>query len=689
MLSIYVFATLWSYQLLAKSIDAENFAIAHNRQFWSALPQNLVKCCQHQLDLLLSFEGLILGDPHPGNFGALPGPQGWELVPIDFDDGGHGPFLGDLIRFLSTVNPTHLPKLITAYHQGVCGNRPTLPSILQFDATWESASNDIDFTARPVPQFFRGRRPFTPIGRPLLQQLAKFLPPGNILDAQATTKADGGSALLPRYWILHQAPNNAITHYEFKFIAPSALTNYTYPTQEEQTQRFSQLISVYWPPDLREQTLITPVAIDTHFFLLRTRWANPIANEKLIQLPGTQLLALQYWGQLLGFAHGQQEAGAQFCQAINQLGSGNFQRLTILASEQVRRFFQQQAQDDKRGEEESFPGIFTGELRYRLDRRSEHQSSQRWQQKMRAQLHWQWPKNPGPLSGELALATGDDYNSSHLDLGQALDPKMLKIDLAALHWQPPAQEQIRLTIGKMQLPFFRVGESELLWDNSISPEGLAISYHSLGKNIFLHAGRFVLRENYRTKTSQDIPDQQITSAQVGMAQGYGRWLWQSAIGRLITHHLANVPFKDFGIKGPLGNSSNGPDNFLRDFNLWEFPCAITFFAPKRQELQLFFHGIYNTNASSAGGNNHALRAGIVLENNLWELLYAYRKVGADGVWGYLTESNFGLGGAGQKGSEISVKWKGSKKFFLRLQQQWARHQHQQILRTHADWQLSF
>ncbi len=53
----------------------------------------------------LSFDGILAGDPHTGNFSVFPlkpvgGSRQMRFVNVDFDDAGRGPFVLDVVRYL-------------------------------------------------------------------------------------------------------------------------------------------------------------------------------------------------------------------------------------------------------------------------------------------------------------------------------------------------------------------------------------------------------------------------------------------------------------------------------------------------------------------------------------------------------------------------------------------------------------
>src|SRR5690348_7702239 len=56
----------------------------------------------HRLQPYIAFAGMVAGDPHPGNFAAIPlrtvgGQRHMRFVNVDFDDAGNAPLVLDFI----------------------------------------------------------------------------------------------------------------------------------------------------------------------------------------------------------------------------------------------------------------------------------------------------------------------------------------------------------------------------------------------------------------------------------------------------------------------------------------------------------------------------------------------------------------------------------------------------------------
>ena len=100
---------------------------------------------KHQVDLrglkaYLGYEGMLAGDPHAGNFAALPlrardGSRKMRYVDVDFDDCGRGPFVLDFIRFVIASKANHKEvkrrDLEKGYHQGLAGRELDPPKAVR------------------------------------------------------------------------------------------------------------------------------------------------------------------------------------------------------------------------------------------------------------------------------------------------------------------------------------------------------------------------------------------------------------------------------------------------------------------------------------------------------------------------------------------------------------------------------
>lgn len=113
---------------LSAKIGAADSAFMFYRSFvtnfYDALKTSPLK--MNALAPLLSHTGWMLGDVHPGNFGAVLHEDGTPAFTMnDLDDGGHGPLVLDLVRFMGASrladSTLDLAGIINAYREGLEG----------------------------------------------------------------------------------------------------------------------------------------------------------------------------------------------------------------------------------------------------------------------------------------------------------------------------------------------------------------------------------------------------------------------------------------------------------------------------------------------------------------------------------------------------------------------------------------
>ncbi|NJM09996.1 MAG: DUF2252 family protein [Bdellovibrionaceae bacterium] len=161
---------------LFQNADSLDFQLSNNVAFWSLSPK-----VEEPLKPYLQYEGWVLGDPHPENFGVLYSAEGRVLAPNDFDDGGEGPFALDLLRYLSTTHGHSsfmLNNLIDSYVNGLCGSPPLLPEFM--DSTLHSDSE--------TKGFRKGAREHFPVPKILREKFMAHLPAGKLIDAVVTSR---------------------------------------------------------------------------------------------------------------------------------------------------------------------------------------------------------------------------------------------------------------------------------------------------------------------------------------------------------------------------------------------------------------------------------------------------------------------------------------------------------------------
>lgn len=183
------------------------------------------------------YQGIVVGDPHLGNFSVIPvsdksGTRQMRFVDIDFDDAGVGPFAFDVARFVLTVKATDgdikIKDLLEAYRQGLGGHKVAAPQIVQdslamgismydrLDAEYvdkKTSHDQFRLKAGEIEKYS---------GKHSGAQIAALFPGEKILDLATRPRERGGSANAIRYWVLLKgASQNRIV--EIKGYDPTAL----------------------------------------------------------------------------------------------------------------------------------------------------------------------------------------------------------------------------------------------------------------------------------------------------------------------------------------------------------------------------------------------------------------------------------------------------------------------------------
>jgi hypothetical protein len=236
-------------------------------------------------------------------------------------------------------------------------------------------------------------------------------------------------------------------------------------------------------------------------------------------------------------------------------------------------------------------------------------------------------------------------------LSQAFSTKPIWLDLACFNWHPVRCNDFSITGGKMPLPFFNMDESELVWDEDITPEGLLARYGAVKRRtgLFVNAGYFFVQER------KDSPDASMAAVQGGCSAGLVKDLlsFQSAIG-YYNYYGARGHATFYDSKTGFGNSKDENGDYLSDFNelewLGELEMRFSGFP-----ASIFGHVVKNTAAKSLNAGWMAgCRFGECNGLFSWSLAWQYRKLEKDAVIGVFTESDFAGGGTDNRGHVVKL-----------------------------------
>jgi len=259
----------------------------------------------------------------------------------------------------------------------------------------------------------------------------------------------------------------------------------------------------------------------------------------------------------------------------------------------------------------------------------------------------------------IASGTTRTPNSTNQDLEDAFSSKEIWLDLAYFDWRPSANEGLNIIGGKMKHPFYKVAKNELIWDNDLNPEGVAVKYVTAVSDVdelFFNGGGFWVDE------STLGVDTSLWGAQTYLKHAIGN----------PDYVLAGASFYDYGnIEGQpalsstwsstslfFGNTSSGPGGvYVSDYDIFE-AFGEYGFKHGTMPLALFASWVRNVAASTNEDTGWLLgtRFNKAKDPGSWELTYDYRDTQADAVIGGFIESDFVSSKTDSRGHRFVLKY---------------------------------
>ncbi|MHC4121365.1 MAG: putative porin [Planctomycetota bacterium] len=265
-----------------------------------------------------------------------------------------------------------------------------------------------------------------------------------------------------------------------------------------------------------------------------------------------------------------------------------------------------------------------------------------------------------------ASGTTRTPNSTNQDLEDAFSSKNLWLDLAYFDWHPEAHKGLNVFGGKMKFPFYRVVKNELMMDNDVNPEGLAVNYVmdiSDADQLFLSGGGFWVDEDSSgadtslwgaqtyLKHKLSKPDYVLAGASF---YDYGNIQGRTALSR--TWSSANTFF------GNTADTSSDPAGvYASDFDIFE-AFGEYGFNYGTMPMALFGSWMQNVVASTNEDTGWLVGARFnkIKDPGSWEFTYDYRDIDADAVVGGFTESDFVASRTDSRGHRFVAKYQIAK-----------------------------
>ena len=121
---------------------------------------------------------------------------------------------------------------------------------------------------------------------------------------------------------------------------------------------------------------------------------------------------------------------------------------------------------------------FSGDFRYREEYIDQENKETRNRNRIRLRLAAKAQVNDR-LDMNFRLATGvDDPASGNQTLDGGFNTKDFGLDRAYFNYK--MTDALTLTAGKMKNPAYKAGKNQVIWDNDVNPEGVAIQLDSNG-----------------------------------------------------------------------------------------------------------------------------------------------------------------------------------------------------------------
>jgi hypothetical protein len=290
----------------------------------------------HLLAPYIHFQGVVVGDPHLGNFAPVPvatanGRRSIKFVDIDFDDAGRAPLVLDFTRLMVATKAVSrdlkAADLTDAYVSGLRGEDRQPPAVIQraLSLTMPEYDEMVErYTAKKIDgERFRYEKgdvvayDGTASGAVTREEIQAIFPKARVLDYAARVKDRGGSAGSLRFWVLVDESGTKRI-YELKGYSASGVSAYQ-----------DQMTPVSW---LRDINSVFRAGLDTSAYTLVVVGKSSIywAREKKLNLVDVDYngksaeeknfaieLAL-FDGWYLGRLHGMQPSARQYTAKIEK-----------------------------------------------------------------------------------------------------------------------------------------------------------------------------------------------------------------------------------------------------------------------------------------------------------------------------------------------------------------------------------
>ena len=307
--------------------------------------------------------------------------------------------------------------------------------------------------------------------------------------------------------------------------------------------------------------------------------------------------------------------------------------------------------------------VISGDVRVRqetIEVKTKNPNQTANRQRYRARLAVVSQVTPTVEAG-IRLATGNsnDVRSTNQDMNNYMVKKDIWLDRAYINWHPENVPGLKMIGGRMSQPWVKVAESEMVWDNDVNPEGIAVQYSRKfdQTNVFGSGGVFTVKDNVTGSGPQFDNDLRLYYAQLG-ANLFPGDNYKLTLGGSVFHYYKDA----FAPANVTGGSLEANGNTSTQFQLYEgFGQLDVLGLPL--PLSLYTQYVQNPNANGPqDGEDSGYAVGLL--TRFWEIgvNYQYRDVERNAVVGAFTDSDFAAGFTGSKGHKLQLSYNIAKNF---------------------------
>ncbi len=236
------------------------------------------------------------------------------------------------------------------------------------------------------------------------------------------------------------------------------------------------------------------------------------------------------------------------------------------------------------------------------------------------------------------------------------------IDMAMLEYKP--LDFLKLTGGRMSLPLWTVYSSDLVWDGDFSPMGFGLGAERLvgPVNVFANTMYMVVDEDSSNKQGSD---QYEVSAQIGtefklplesrlrIAGALHEWVNETTTTRKNAGTFSQAATNN-------GNRRYASGVLQNEFKVREITGQLSFWVMR---VPVHVQGTFIRNVAALDSLSTPKKAdkgsqvGAIVKPGKFELAYFVKDAETDATVADVSDSDFGNGGTGRKGSIMWVSYK--------------------------------